>query len=341
MDKTYDFFNTWMTTQKVFDALRAQAEQMQSFYQGQKQQKNPFEAWYNMATDAISSGSDANVVKDTLSKFFGSSSAYQNLFELWQPVLKGMQNKHLDPESWKEMMDPSKIKSMVDKLFNFDMAGTEHLQSQMAQFSELLSSNAGQFGKPWVDAGMRNMQMFPKFAQGSPEALMEMYQNLLKAFDSTVGQSLHIPAVGKDREKMELLSRWINDTSTYASKYLEYQQLMYRTGVEATEKIMAELARKIENGEDISKFDDFFALWVDINEKTFHQLFETSDFAKINGDVLAASLDARKNYFKMMETAMADLPIALRSEMDDLYKTIYELRKEVNKMKSQMKEGNS
>ncbi|MEI7431916.1 MAG: hypothetical protein WCL27_15810, partial [Betaproteobacteria bacterium] len=216
MDKTYDFFNTWMTTQKVFDALRAQAEQMQSFYQGQKQQKNPFEAWYKMATDAISSGPDANVLKDTLSKFFGSSSSYQNLFELWQPVLKGMQNKQLDPESWKEMMDPSKIKSMVEKLFNFDMAGTEHLQSQMAKFSELMSSTAGQFGKPWVDAGMSNMQMFPQFAQGSPEALMEMYQNLFKAFDSTVGQSFHIPAVGKDREKMELLSRWINDISTYA-----------------------------------------------------------------------------------------------------------------------------
>ncbi|MEI7432398.1 MAG: poly(R)-hydroxyalkanoic acid synthase subunit PhaE, partial [Betaproteobacteria bacterium] len=114
-----------------------------------------------------------------------------------------------------------------------------------------------------------------------------------------------------------------------------------RTSVEATEKIMAELARKIENSEDISKFDDFFALWVEINEKTFHQLFETSDFAKINGDVLTASLDARKNYFKMMETAMADLPVALRSEMDDLYKTVYELRKEVNKMKSQMKKENS
>jgi polyhydroxyalkanoate synthesis regulator phasin len=39
-----------------------------------------------------------------------------------------------------------------------------------------------------------------------------------------------------------------------------------------------------------------------------------------------------------MEIQLADLPIALRSEMDDLYKIIYELRKQVKKLESQMKE---
>ena len=40
-----------------------------------------------------------------------------------------------------------------------------------------------------------------------------------------------------------------------------------------------------------------------------------------------------------METQLADLPIALRSEMDDLYKIIYELRKQVKQLESQMKEA--
>lgn len=339
MENANDFFNAWIKTQnQAFETLRSQAEQLKSFYQGESAAQNPFEAWQKMAVEAASAGTDADVVKDTLFKAFGSSGAYQKLFELWKPVLKAVQNQNLDPESWKEMMDPARIKEVVDKLFNLDAAGADHLKSQMAQFSELLSSNSEHFGKPWMDAAMRNMQSFPQFAQGHPEVLMQMFHNLFNAFDGTVGRSFHVPAVGKDREKMELMSRCIDDMSVYAAKNVEYQHTMYLTGLDAMEKVMAELALKIESGEEIKKFDDFFDLWIDTNEKTFYQLFQTPDFSKLKGELLDAGLNARKHYFKLMEMNLFDLPIALRTEMDDLYKTIYELRKKVKKMESQMKE---
>ncbi len=339
MENANDFFNTWVKAQnQAFEVLRGQAAQMQSFYQGQVAPENPFEVWRKMAVDAVSAGPDANAIKETLFKAFGSSGVYQKLFELWQPVLKAIQNQNLDPESWKEMMDPARIKVMVDKLFYLDATGAEQLQSQMAQFSELLSSNSDHFGKPWIDATLQNMQTFPHLAQGHPEELMQMFHRLFNAFDGTVGRSLHVPAVGKDREKMELMTRCIDDMSVYAVKNVEYQHAMYLTGVEAMEKVMAQLALKIENKEEISKFDDFFDLWIDTNEKTYYKLFQTTDFSRLKGELLDAGLNARNHYFKLMEINLFDLPIALRSEMDDLYKTIYDLRKKVKKMESQMKE---
>jgi class III poly(R)-hydroxyalkanoic acid synthase PhaE subunit len=339
VENANDFFSAWMKAQnQAFELLRKQAEQVRSFYQGEASHENPFEAWCKLALDAVVAGGDAEMVRETLHKAFGSSGAYQKLFDLWQPVLKAVHERNLDPAAWKELLDPAKIKEVVDKLFNLDDAGAANLQAQMAQFSELLNSHSEHFGKPWLDAAMQNMQSFPQFVQGHPEVLMQIFHRLFNAFDATVGRSFHVPAVGKDREKMELMSRCIDDMSVYAAKNVEYQHAMYLTGIEAMEKVMSELALKIESGEEISKFDDFFDLWIDINEKTYYELFQTTAFAKLKGELLDAGLNARKHYFKLMEMSLFDLPIALRSEMDDLYKTIYELRKAVKKLQAQMKE---
>jgi polyhydroxyalkanoate synthesis regulator phasin len=40
-----------------------------------------------------------------------------------------------------------------------------------------------------------------------------------------------------------------------------------------------------------------------------------------------------------MEMYLFDLPIALRSEMDDLYKTIYQMRKQLKQLQARMKEA--
>jgi class III poly(R)-hydroxyalkanoic acid synthase PhaE subunit len=338
MENVNDYFNAWMKAQnQAFETLREQVESMQVLYQGMTSAQTPFEAWQKAAQDAFSTGVDADVVKKTMQKSFGSSNAFQKLYEVWQPLLKAIQSKTLNNDAYKDLMDPVKIKEVVDKLFNFDSDASAQLQKQMTQFSAQLASNYEHFGKPWADAAMQNLQSFPQLAEGHPEAMMKMFHTLFNAFDSTVGRSFHVPAVGKDREKLELMSNCIDDMSVFAAKNAEYQHVMFLTALDAMEKVMAEMAQKVEGGEDIDSFDWFLDLWIDVNEKTYYALFQTEEFSQLKGELLEAGLNARKHYFKLMEMHLFDLPIALRSEMDDLYKTIYELRKKVKKMESQMK----
>ena len=338
MENANDYFNAWMKNQnQAFEVLREQSERLQSFYKGAGAEQNPFEAWRKMALDAVG-GADSDTLKESLLKTFGSSGAYQKLFELWQPVLESMQSKTFDPAAWQGLMDPARIKEVVDTLFNFDAEAMTRLQEQIRQFSSMFPGNFESFGKPWADAAMQNMQSLPQLMQGHPEVLMQMFHTLYGAFDSTIGRSFHIPAVGKDREKVELMARCMDDMSVYAAKNIEYQHVMYQTGTEAMQKVLAELALKAQSDEKLEKFADFFDLWISVNEKTFYELFQTADFSKLKGELLDAGLSARKNYFKLMEMHLFDLPIALRSEMDDLYKTIYELRKKVKKMESRKKE---
>ena len=49
-----------------------------------------------------------------------------------------------------------------------------------------------------------------------------------------------------------------------------------------------------------------------------------------------AGFKARKLYNEIIENQLVDLPIALRSEMDEVYKLIYDLRKQVKSLESQI-----
>lgn len=342
MDNANDYFGAWLKAQQqAFDLLRQQAELMQGMTQGGSVPDNPFESWRASVMKAVEAGPDSDAVRDTLTRAFGSSNAFQKLYEMWQPLIKALQSKVADPDALRQQLDPAAVKAMVDRLFNFDAEALVELQQQLARMTRQFDSNAEHFGKPWAAAAAQNLQLLPQFAEGHPEALMKMFHNAFGAFESTFGRSFHVPAVGKDREKMELVSRCIDDLSVYLSKNAEFQHAMYLTGLEATEKVVAALALKIEEGQDLSRFDDFFDLWIDVHEKTFYATFQTTEYARLKGELLEAGLNARKHYFKLMEIQLFDLPIALRSEMDDLYKTLYDLRKTVKRLEAKLKEQQS
>jgi hypothetical protein len=95
----------------------------------------------------------------------------------------------------------------------------------------------------------------------------------------------------------------------------------------------------MKSGEEIKEFGEFFDLWIDVSEQTYFALFQTEDFGRLQGELLDSSLNVRKHFFKLMEMHLYDLPIALRSEMDDLYKTIYDLKKKVRKLETQLREA--
>ena len=149
---------------------------------------------------------------------------------------------------------------------------------------------------------------------------------------------MSVPTLGKDREKLDLLSKYTKALSTFSSRHLEYYQLLHATGYEGNQAVVKTLAEKVEAGEKFEKFDDFFALWINTNEKIFYKLFQSKEFNERRNAMTDAGFKARKIYNQIIEGQLADLPIARRSEMDEVYKLIYDLRKQVKSLQSKIKD---
>jgi poly[(R)-3-hydroxyalkanoate] polymerase subunit PhaE len=354
MDSTKQFFDGWIQSQgRILESLAEMTRKYQeSFWGGDPQGgrtaafggfPNVFTSWTNAVLNAMREAgpADGNPMRGILSKTLGGSKAYVNLYEMWLPLFKAIQDKTLSPDTYKDLLDPKKYQEVLDRIFGFDPNAVLESTVQASKFMEAFTGSAQQFMKPWVEASEKNLKTFPRVMEGRPEAYMQTYDTLFNAFDSTFGRIFHIPPVGKDREKVKLLLRSFDDLSVYLARFTEYQYTIYITGQAALEKVIASITEKFNKGEEIRTFDEFFDLWLDVNEETYYELFKSEEFSKMQGKMLDASLTMREHSFKLMELYLYDYPIALRSEMDDLYKTIYELKKKVKSLEKQFGEVNA
>ena len=354
MESTKDYFDIWLKSQElVFGNLTEMTQKFQQGLQGLGGNvggmsgfggfQDVYTSWTKAVMNALqgTGTADMNFVKETLSKTLTGSNAYQKLYEIWLPFFKAIQQKSASPNSYKDLTDPAKFKEMLDRIFGFDPTAASQMVEQATKLLETLAGSSQGFMKPWVVASEKSFKDFPNMMEGHPESAMKIFHTLFSAFDSTIGRAFHVPAVGKDREKIELLLRSLDDLSVYLAKRTEYEHLMYVTGLGAYEKVIATVADKVSKGEEIKRFDEFFDLWIDVSEKAYYALFQTEAFSKKQGELLEASVNVRKHSFKLMELYLYDFPIALRSEMDDLYKTVYDLKKKVKSLEKQLGKAES
>jgi len=365
MSGAQDYFNAWLKAQQ--DAFGSVGEMTRKFQQnlsgfgsaggampgfgstmpgfggampGFGGFRDAYAAWEKSVSDALrgSGASDANFIRETLLKSLSSSNTSMKLYELWLPLFKAIQQKGVSPDSFRDLIDPARFKEMIDRVFGFDPDAAAQLAEQVKTLLESCAHSSQGFMKPWMEASEKGFRTLPQMLEGHPESYLKVFHTMFSAFDSTVGRVFHVPAVGKDREKVELLLRSLDVLSVYLAKNTEFEHTMYSTGLAAFEQMIAAVADKVNTGEEFKDFGEFFNLYITVNEEAYSVLFRTDAYAKMQGELLEASLDVRKHLFKLTELYLYDLPIALRSEMDDLYKTVYELKKKVKELEKQLVE---
>jgi class III poly(R)-hydroxyalkanoic acid synthase PhaE subunit len=179
--------------------------------------------------------------------------------------------------------------------------------------------------------------MLPESITGETEHFINMLYNVFGAFFNTFGRVFRFPAVGRYREETELALRSIDKFSTYIAKNVEFQHLIYTTGLKAMERVTETIASRLKEGGGIKSFDEFLSLWVDVNEKTYLELFRTEEFSRMQAQLLDAALDVRRHMNELMELYLKDFPVALRSEVDDLARTVYDWRRRVYDLEKRVK----
>ncbi len=329
-DATKNFQKTFMGMEDVKEKTEGPAKDVFSLY-------NSWIKTVGKSFDEIMKNYPLGIGKDTFSKLFTGADAYMKLYEVWSPILKAIEGRNIDPESLKELLDPSKYKEVIDKTFGFSSPETiTEFYGQASKIVETWGSSAQNFIKPWIDAMQKNMNVIPDVMAGKPEASQNAFHNLYAAFEQTFGKAMKMPPVGKDREKTELMMKTLDLYSLYLSKNTEFQHQIYVTGQKAMEKVIESVSQKIKDGIEIKSYDEFFKMWTDINEDEYYELFKSEDFSKLQGMLLDSALDTRKHFQKLMELYLEEFPIALRSEMDDIYKTIYDLKKKVRNLEKKI-----
>ncbi len=337
MEDNTGYFDTWLVSQEiVIENLRKLTEQKHSedFSRTEREQSEDptdnnhrYTCLEQMLEKAKkNSAENHKVITESLLKSCNGKLVYSKLYDLWKPFLTSAQECVHQGNSKIGFANLAEYKKILDRVFGFPSA---HIDDSFDQLVKLVDSFfPGQEAfKSWVDLGKNYANMFPQFTGNNTASDLEFLHTMMSVYTDTFGKIFPFGSVDITQEKassslqgLELLTRYLLATA-------RYQHLIYVTGQTAIDTIVTEIFETLKQGDDPGDFDTFFDHWIAKNEATFQTLFQTEEFSEIQHHMMKSYLEFKNHMSKQVELYLADYPIPVRSEMNDLYRTIYELKK--------------
>ncbi len=170
-------------------------------------------------------------------------------------------------------------------------------------------------------------------AQASVDALIELSNLYWNMYEKTFGSILQSPNFGYAREfnnkLLKSFDAWIN----FSKASFDYQIVLLNVWLKASEELMWELASSQEKGETLQNWQQFLQVWSSIFDRVFAQTFRSEDALEVQGNFLNSAMTYRLYQQQLIEVFLKMYDLPTRSEVDEIHRSIYELRKEIKSLK--------
>jgi len=322
--------NNWMNQMQqhnpfTTDALKNGTENWTNFAnQYQNILKNTFTNWQNHMENGTA--------QDAYKNFTFATDAFNKFAELWMPMYKSMQDKTFNMDVYKQWMNPEMYKELMDKYFGFIPENSRHYMQQMTdmmqngakQMNETAMQNYNQMRANMSQAGFNPANMFGNMLSG--------YNNLHGMMSEAAAPFTKMMTQTDQTKAMQEWADISNRINVYNIKNAELQYMIYAQGSKVMDKLAENISAKIKDGKTVNNLMEVYQEWLNLGDKVFVNLFESDEYSKLMAEVSAMQMQLKKDMERQMEKQMTAIPVATRSEMDEVYKTIYELKTQIRQL---------
>jgi len=131
-----------------------------------------------------------------------------------------------------------------------------------------------------------------------------------------------------------------NRVMVYNIKNAELQHMIYTQGAKVMDKLAENVAKKVQEGGEVTSMLALYQEWLNLSDKVYVNLFESTEYSTLMAEVGSMQMKLRKDIELQTEKMLKDIPVATRSEMDEVYKTIYDLKKQVRELEKKINDAN-
>jgi len=278
---------------------------------------NPFSTWTNMMN--MNNFTNMDWMKNMM-------NPTANPFGNWASMMNPTSNPF---GNWANMMNPSNPFANMTNMFG-------NTSNPMGEWMKMFNTNTP--GMDWMknwNTMSANFNTNPFQVADSSEMfgnMMTNYNNIYASTQQMFAPMFKMMTSNQAKMSMEAFSSLANKMVQYNLKSAEMQALTYKTGMTAMQKVAEQMQAKISKGEDFKGINTLYQEWLNTSDKVFVELFESQEYSKVQGEVASLQHNIKKESEAIMEKMMVNVPVITRSEMDESYKTIHDLKKRVNEL---------
>jgi hypothetical protein len=330
--------NNWMNNMQQFSNMNP--FNMDAWKNTSGDANSIFNQWYQMLNNGFSEWQQHlqnGTTQDAFRNMLNSSESFTRFYEMWAPMWKNIQDKSFNADMYKKFMNPAAYQEFMDKFFGFMPEGARQYMQQM---TSMMQNGAKQFGGSSMNGynQMRNM-MSSMPGMNSNEMFTNMlsnYQNMQSMMQNAVSPIAKMVTPNQYTRSMADWQDIADRTMVYNIKNAQLQYMMYAQGSKVMDALAENIMHKMEQGEEVKSMLSLYQEWMSISDKNFVSLFESDEYSQLMAEVSAIQLKLKKDMEGQMEKTLKNIPVATRSEMDEMYKTIYELKKEIRQLTKMM-----
>lgn len=344
-------WNNWMNGMNMMNNWNNTMNQ----FQNQFQNNNPFsmDTWkkasdnwtsvfnqyYTMLNSTFADmqkNMQNGTTQDAYRNMVNVTEGFGRFAEMWMPFMKSIQEKTFNTEMFKQYMNPAMYKEVMDKFFGFM---PEQSRQYMQNMTEMMQKGMGQMNQ----MGMGNYQQMRGMMNNMMPNTSDMFSGMLNGYNtwySNLNNAMSpITKMMTPNQHTKSMMEWndiANRMMVYNIKNAEMQYMIYNQGVKVMDSLAENVAAKMQKGEEVSNMMALYQEWLNISDKVYVSLFESEEYSKLMAEVSALQMKLRKDVEAQMEKMLVAVPVATRSEMDEMYKAIYDLKKQVRSLEKQL-----
>jgi polyhydroxyalkanoate synthesis regulator phasin len=275
--------------------------------------------------------------QDAYSNMVNVASGFGKFHELWAPFWKSIQDKTFNTDQFKQAFNFEGYKDLMDKFFGFMPENNRQYMQQATEWFNNGVKNTMQSGKTNFANGREFFNNLNPFAgQNMFEATLNKYQGMQQAFQDAIAPMARMITPNQYTKSAAEWSDIADRIAIYNIKNAEMQYMVYQQGNKVMDRLVEHISGKVESGSEVSSLTALYQEWLNIGDKVYVELFESDDYSKLMAEVSAMQLKLRKEMDLQAEKMLGNLPVATRSEMDEMYKVIYDLKKEVRQLEKML-----
>ncbi|MCB2148254.1 MAG: hypothetical protein KQI81_17390 [Deltaproteobacteria bacterium] len=272
---------------------------------------------------------------DAMNAFWGSlaGSAASSAEKPGTPpeTEKQASSSHLDAmgkalKNWQTlaaaMSAPASVGSLLKSAGAMPELLAQFAQSAMSSFLELQRKAAESAGR--IGASVEAYRF-----ENIDENLFHVWTDI---YEKEFRQFFRIPQLGLTRTYQEKLNAAADTFNRFQSTYTEFLRMLvlpFNRSLAVMQDQMGELAEKGELPEDSQVV---YRMWIKVLEGHFMTLFQTPEYVEILGKTITALADYSHAKDAVVEDMLHSLPVATRTELDELAREVYELKKCIRKL---------
>lgn len=326
-----NFYQQYFESQKaMFDAWQKYMATAYDKTAGEKEDAapNPMEFYHKMM----------EAPNEFWKKTSESYKSYHAVFELWQklsenaPKLDTQAVLNIHEEWVKQYFDLIKsnfLPSLPGYMQPFTGKVVETMEASNAAMAETMQT--------WAASGESLYKTFQEALGKGPKGYIDFLEAWQQSYDATFGKFVNAPTFGKDMEFWKHQKASFDRFVKFNTAAAKFYASLFEIAQDATKQVLEDYAAMQAQGTQPKTFDEFYKYWSKAVTAAYEKVLFSENLSVLSGNMVDAMSRFKMESDKLWAFYLAQMPIPKKSDMDDLHKTVYELKKELRALKKEIR----